>query len=91
MRINGQDNFGVNQILRYCKRRRSNKTIEQYRVSFVIYGPEYNMWLPLSLLHCPEKIDEYHARIKAKIGKRAIAGIILSILTFHKLKRMMGY
>ena len=91
MRINDQDHFEVDQVLRYRKRRRGNKTIEQYRVSFVKYGPEYNMWLPLSLLHCPEKIEEYHTRIKAKIGKRAIAGIILSILNFSQTQAMIGY
>ena len=95
MRINNQDRFEVNQVLRNRKRRSRNKTIEQYQVSFVKYGPEYNIWLPLSLLHCPEMIEEYkgknRARIKAKIGKRAIAGIMLSILTFHKPMRMIGY
>ena len=80
VRIDGEDHFEVDQILNYRKKKRGSKTIEQYRVSFVKYGPEYNMWLPISLLSCPQKISEYHARRKAKIGKRTIAGRLLSKL-----------
>ena len=79
-RIDGQDHYEVDQVLNYRKRRRGKTSIEQYRVYFVGYGPEYNMWLPLSLLECPEKISEYHVRRKANIGKRSIAGWLLSNL-----------
>jgi hypothetical protein len=82
IRIDGEEHFEVDQILNYRKKKRGAKTIEQYRVSFVKYGPEYNMWLPVSLLSCPQKISEYQTRRKAKIDKRTIAGRLLPKLIF---------
>lgn len=74
IRIDGEDHYEVDQILNWRTLRRRSKSVEQYRVSFVKYGPEYNIWLHTPRLTCPEKVSEYHERRKANTGNRSLAG-----------------
>jgi hypothetical protein len=73
-RKKGHDYYEVDQIVGYRKRRLGRSFIEEHRVAFVNYGPEYNRWLPLECLSCKRKIAEYHERRKKRIGERTLAG-----------------
>ena len=73
-RKKGHDYYEVDQIVGYMKRRLGRSFIEEHRVAFVKYGPEYNRWLPLECLSYKRKIAEYHARRRKRIGKRSLAG-----------------
>ena len=77
-RIHGHDHYEVDQIIGYRKRRLGKSFIEEHRVAFVKYGPEYNRWLPIPLLKCKRKIAEYHKRRRQRIGERTLAGKLLS-------------
>ena len=72
--INGHKHYYVDEIINHRTRRVGTDTIEEYRVAFIDYGPEYNKWLPEELLQCRTKIEEYHTRRWADIGKRTLAG-----------------
>ena len=71
--VEGYDEYEVEAILKHRDRNRWGKDIREYRVAFKGYGPHRNLWLPEeNLTHCPEAIAEYHRRVQAKIGVRAI-------------------
>ena len=72
--INGHKHYYVDEIINHRTRQIGSDTIEEYRVAFIDYGPEYNKWLPEELLQCKRKIEEYHTRRWADIGKRTLAG-----------------
>ena len=68
----GEEHFEVESILSHRDRAGRQR---EYRVAFKGYGPDRNLWLPLSSLEgCPDSIADYWKRVELDIGKRAVAG-----------------
>ena len=67
-RNNSHDHYELDHIISHHNQRVGQTHINEFRLSFVGYGPEYdkspeyNKCLPSTLLTCSDKIDEYHER-----------------------------
>ena len=52
--------FEVEAVLNKRERRRGRKVITEYLIRWVGYGPDYDVWYPLSALNdCKELVEEY--------------------------------
>ena len=69
-RINRHDHYEADRIIGYQQRRLGKSFIEEHRVAFIKYGPEYNRWLLIPLLSCIRKVAEYHTRRRKRIRER---------------------